>query len=124
MSPWAPKKPCAHPLCPRFVESGASQSRCPEHLVLLRKSQDVSRPSPAARGYGASWKVLRLAILERDGYRCQIENCPEQASECDHITPKAAGGSDDPSNLRSVCRRHHLTLTARFRQKLSMRDRS
>lgn len=122
--PWAPLKGCAQPGCPLFVERGATQSRCPKHTQALRASQDAVRPSPAARGYGASWKVLRLAVLERDSYRCQIENCSEQATEVDHITPKAAGGSDDPSNLRSACRRHHLTLTARFRQKLSMRDRS
>jgi len=25
----------------------------------------------------------------------------------DHLVPKAAGGSDDPGNLRTLCRRHN-----------------
>lgn len=33
------------------------------------------------------------------------------ASHCDHIVPKARGGTDEPSNLQSLCASHHSTKT-------------
>jgi 5-methylcytosine-specific restriction protein A len=122
VSPYAPAKPCAHPLCPLFVEPGTSQSRCSEHLALLRKSQDASRGTPAQRGYGVEWRKLRAQILERDGGLCTIPDCGQPGNEVDHITPKHQGGTDDPSNLASKCRRHHASKTGAERQRL--RDRS
>jgi 5-methylcytosine-specific restriction endonuclease McrA len=40
-------------------------------------------------------------VLTRDGYRCQ--DCGAPAKVVDHITPIAAGGSDQPSNLQALC---------------------
>lgn len=124
MSPWAPKKPCAAPGCPLLVEHGASQSRCHEHTVALRKFQDASRGTAAERGYGAAWRQLRKAVLERDGYTCTVPSCGQPATECDHVVPKHLGGTDDPANLASKCRRHHASKTGAERQRLSMRHRS
>lgn len=61
-----------------------------------------------ARGKWIS-RTDRLAIYERDGWRCQL--CGEQVDinaaansawspTLDHITPRSRGGSDDPENLR------------------------
>ncbi|MEJ7824827.1 MAG: HNH endonuclease [Solirubrobacteraceae bacterium] len=47
-------------------------------------------------------------MLYRDAYRCAL--CDRQADEVDHITPLAWGGSDDPSNLGSLCRDCHVEL--------------
>jgi 5-methylcytosine-specific restriction endonuclease McrA len=33
--------------------------------------------------------------------------CGAPATEVDHIRPVNAGGSDAPTNLRAVCRRHN-----------------
>ena len=121
--PWSPLKGCAQPGCPLFVERGSSQSRCPAHLVSLRKSQDASRGTPAQRGYGWEWKKLRALILERDEYLCTVASCGQLASEVDHLVPKHQGGTDDPANLASKCRRHHASKTGAERQRLGMRDR-
>ncbi|MEG9303316.1 HNH endonuclease signature motif containing protein [Psychrobacter celer] len=34
------------------------------------------------------------------------------ATDVDHIINKAKGGSDDPSNLQSLCRKCHRSKTA------------
>jgi 5-methylcytosine-specific restriction endonuclease McrA len=65
---------------------------------------------PAYRG---AWPVVRLAILERDGYRCQIKGkrCTQVATEVDHVVSLAEGGARlDPTNLRAACRSCNLTL--------------
>jgi hypothetical protein len=33
--------------------------------------------------------------------------CGAPATEIDHIRPVSIGGTDDPANLRAVCRRHN-----------------
>lgn len=55
----------------------------------------------------AAWKKVRVLVLERDGYRCQIlaSRCTHQATEVDHIVPIRSGGAMyDPRNLRAACR--------------------
>jgi Zierdtviridae HNH endonuclease len=44
-------------------------------------------------------------VLERDGHVCVV--CGAPATEVDHIEAVSVGGTDDPANLRAVCRRHN-----------------
>lgn len=55
----------------------------------------------------------KRAIWERDGWTCH--ECGAQSDlEVDHIVPLVRGGSNDPSNLRTLCDRcnnrksHHM----------------
>lgn len=57
--------------------------------------------------YWGPWPALRLRVLARDGYRCQVggPRCRGVASVVDHIIPVRAGGAWwDKSNLRAACR--------------------
>jgi 5-methylcytosine-specific restriction endonuclease McrA len=54
------------------------------------------------RPTGNSWRPKRILVLSRDGYRCQACGSPANL-QIDHITPIALGGSDDPSNLQTLC---------------------
>jgi hypothetical protein len=47
------------------------------------------------------------AIRARDGYRCTVPGCTERATETHHIAYRSHGGSDDDSNLTSICAFHH-----------------
>ncbi len=52
------------------------------------------------------WPTLRLMILRRDGYQCQVHGprCTHVANECDHIEPWLDGGAwFNPANLRAAC---------------------
>lgn len=50
---------------------------------------------------------LRWDVFNRDGHRCKsCGRSPQHHNvtlEVDHIIPVAAGGSDDPSNLQTLC---------------------
>lgn len=47
-------------------------------------------------------RSLREFVYQRDGYRCVTCGNTERLS-CDHIIPWSHGGSDDPSNLQTMC---------------------
>ena len=88
--PWAPLRRCREPGCTRRQAA----PRC----ALHRTRQ--------ARGYDADWDRVRIGILVRDGYRCQIAGpgCTGRATSVDHIVPLALGGARlDPRNLRAAC---------------------
>ena len=69
----------------------STRSRCPRHRRL----------STGQRGSTRAWRTTRAAVLLRDGHRCQL--CGARAEHVDHVTPKIAGGSDHPGNLRATC---------------------
>lgn len=50
-----------------------------------------------------NWESLRAAIFSRDGYRCTYCNSDEYL-QCDHIHPRAKGGTDVLDNLTTACR--------------------
>jgi 5-methylcytosine-specific restriction protein A len=52
------------------------------------------------------WPPTRLAVLERDHYRCRIRGpgCTSNATDADHIIPWQEGGSwFGMANLRAAC---------------------
>ena len=64
------------------------------------------------------WKLLRLRVFERDGWRC-VKCGKAGRLECDHIRPLAESGDPwDMSNLRTLCRGCHID---RGRRKLAFR---
>ena len=53
-----------------------------------------------------TWRRVRLLVLERDRYRCQVRgrHCHGWANQVDHIVSRADGGAlFDPANLRAAC---------------------
>jgi 5-methylcytosine-specific restriction protein A len=66
------------------------------------------------RTSSARWKKLRLAILERDRWLCQIrgDRCTVRADTVDHIVPHFRGGPSVPSNLQAACTPCHRQKTA------------
>lgn len=57
------------------------------------------------RKLGPNFETERLRALDRDGYVCQF--CGMPANIAHHVEPRRYGGSDDASNLVTVCRHCH-----------------
>jgi hypothetical protein len=92
-----------------FAEEIAEQTCFSEGTArnaLLSLLPENFRPRRVAIAPG-----LRFEILRRDDYRCQI--CGARAVDgeqlhIDHRTPVALGGTNDPSNLWTLCRTCNL----------------
>src|SRR5512139_2244251 len=108
--PYRAGHPCAAPGCANLVQSGAY---CTEHQPVVKREDD--RPTAHERGYGATWRVIRLAHLRREPVcRDQYHEHPEQmilATDVDHIIPRSMGGSDRDDNLQSLCHTCHSKKT-------------
>ena len=48
------------------------------------------------------WKKQRQRVLKRDGYICAY--CGQDATEVDHVIPRARGGGHDLDNLVACCK--------------------
>lgn len=60
-------------------------------------------------GQAQRLRRLRNEPLCRD---CRDEGRVEAATVPDHIKPLAQGGTDEDSNIRCLCKRHHRIRTA------------
>ena len=76
-------------------------------LVCQRQRVEVRRLARRQAGGldGRPWRRLRLLILERDGFTCQLRlpGCTGLASHVDHRVSRRDGGSDHPDNLQAAC---------------------
>lgn len=64
-------------------------------------------------GSTRAWRRIRLHVLRRDGYRCQMmlpdgSVCGEPASTVDHAVRREHGGTDALLNLRAACIRCNM----------------
>lgn len=87
---------------------GAASGYCADHVddQHIGRFADPLRGSRKARGYGSEWERIRKLVLSRDKGLCQpclAEGKYRTARQVDHIVPKAKGGTDDDSNLQSIC---------------------
>ncbi len=80
-------------------------------ILLIRRAPRLPRDE---------WGPLRLSVMARDNWRCQLRRlggwgprCGEPATHVDHRVPKAWGGADDLSNLQAACERCNLRKGAR-----------
>lgn len=65
----------------------------------------------------------RDIVLERDNYRCRECGTPCRREDADvhHLIPRSLGGSDDPSNLVTLCDGCHAAFHPNLQAKLSRR---
>jgi hypothetical protein len=70
--------------------------RVAEHFIATWKEPLKTRSTPHGR------------VLARDRGWCQVPGCSRAATQAHHLVYQSHGGSDDPSNLTSLCAAHHL----------------
>ena len=111
--PWKPDVPCRVPGCPGLGSGGY----CARHKAERAESRaekdrryNAKRPSASAQGYGSRWRRLRLMVLREVPW---CEDCGAVATEVDHVLALKKGGTNERTNLRSLCLSCHSRKTAR-----------
>lgn len=61
-------------------------------------------------GFNYGWSSRREAILNRDGYACQICSKKHTRLEVHHIIFRSQGGTDDEDNLITLCEDCHVGI--------------
>jgi hypothetical protein len=79
----------------RPLSNGECLLAIAEHFLSIWKPVVQGRNTLAAR------------IRERDRHFCRVPGCSRPAAHAHHLEFRAQGGSDDPSNLISLCAAHH-----------------
>ena len=106
--PSKPAKPCAYPGCPRLVDSG--KQYCEEHELEARRSYDkYERSDDVHKRYGRKWTEVRNKYISAHPFceKCWERGIATLADEVHHIVPVDQDGSDEESNLMSLCRSCH-----------------
>lgn len=104
--PRAMKRSCRTVGCPG---EAISRGYCAPCAAKRPQTEDAYRGSRHERGYGAEWEKLRMSVL-RSSPGCAM--CGQPATDVDHILPKRRGGTDDRSNLQTLCHACHSRKTA------------
>ncbi len=109
--PYKPKRPCSFPGCPNLTDG----LFCWEHQKVENKRYDKYRRNPEhGRRYGRSWQRIRKAYAEQHPLceECLKEGRLVPVEQVHHIVPLSEGGTNDFSNLRSLCQSCHSRLHA------------
>ncbi len=100
----------------RGIDSHFLFTETPAHplskLSMMKKKVRSSVSSKESKNdYPPDWERIRRRILQRDKYQCQNQDCDAQAGTAElhvhHKKPLSEGGSNDLSNLITLCQDCH-----------------
>ena len=110
--PRKPKRPCAYPNCPKLSDG----LYCEEHKKIVnQKYEKYGRKYKKNERYGSAWQKVRARYIKLHPFceLCFKEGYVGHADIVHHIKPLAEGGTNDESNLMSVCFHHHEQIHRR-----------
>ena len=82
--------------------------------ILLMRKPLGSTPRLPYEQYPDNWEDIRRTVLKRDDYRCA--NCQSTENlHVHHIVPLSVGGSNELSNLKTLCKACHTKLHPHMR---------
>ena len=111
--PYKPDKPCSYPGFPKLVPAG--QTYCEEHTKKRSREYERYDRDPATRKrYGKQWRRIRSIYIKAHPYceECYRKGIMTPVEEVHHIKPLSEGGTNDFSNLMSLCKSCHSRIHA------------
>lgn len=103
------KKPCAYSGCPNLTHD----TYCEKHQALRHKQYDkFSRAPSHDKKYGNNWQWIRALYVKQHPLceRCLKEGRITPVEEVHHIVPLSRGGTNEFSNLMSLCQSCHTKI--------------
>lgn len=104
--PYKINRGCCYPGCNKKADGG---SYCAEHRKLLTNEYESKRAPVQKERYGKKWRVIRKRYVAAHPL-CEmclkVGKCVP-VDEVHHIVPLSRGGTNDESNLMSLCRSCH-----------------
>ena len=100
--PRRPQRPCRYPACSRLTDG----VYCEEHQRLMNTHYNhFSRGYNSNERYGRAWRKIRDRYITAHPLceRCLTENRYTPADLVHHKNPLSEGGSNEESNLMSLC---------------------
>jgi 5-methylcytosine-specific restriction protein A len=110
--PRKPKRPCSYPGCPRLT----NDRYCEEHTRIVNNNYNrYERDRETSKRYNRAWKRIRDAYVAAHPL---CEECLKQGrvvpvDQVHHIVPLREGGTNDFSNLVSLCSACHARIHAK-----------
>ena len=104
--PRKPQRPCRYLGCPHLTDG----VYCEEHAKVMEQHYEkFQRGYSPGKRYGRAWKRIRDRYVHKHPLceQCLKEGRYVAVEEVHHIVPLAEGGSNDESNLMSLCRSCH-----------------
>ena len=104
--PRKPLKPCKYPGCPKLCE----KDYCEDHAGLMDKAYNkYTRHPDHNKRYGKEWRKIRNRYASAHPLceMCLKEGRCTPVAIVHHIVPIDRGGTNDESNLMSLCFSHH-----------------
>lgn len=106
--PKSPVRGCAYGRCNKRAVPGSQY--CEEHKKIMdRQYNRYTREEDVKKKYGTAWKKARDRHAARYPYceQCYREGKITMMDEVHHIVPVSRGGTNEDSNLMSLCRSCH-----------------
>lgn len=111
LMPLKPKRPCSYPGCLNLT----TERFCDEHAKKESQRYERYDRDPAKKKrYGRSWRRIRDQQLAEHPLceQCSKAGKITPAREVHHIKPLSQGGTNDSTNLMSLCTPCHSEITA------------
>ena len=114
--PTKPKRPCRFAGCPNLTDRKSGY--CNEHEEPMRKHYEhFSRGYDKNERYGSSWKKIRDRYIQGHPLceACLGLGKASVATLVHHRKPLSEGGTNDESNLQSLCVSCHERIHQRIK---------
>ncbi|MDA0780661.1 MAG: HNH endonuclease signature motif containing protein [Proteobacteria bacterium] len=106
--PYKHKKPCCKSGCPELTHNRYCQLHTKEIEGNRKSKVNKERPAGYNKQYGRKWRKLRLWFLKQNPL-CVV--CGTAGTDVDHILPLSKGGTNELSNLQTLCHSCHSRKT-------------
>ena len=94
----------SHIAARHLMAAGLTGSNLASVIAEIEADQGFAVERGPDRELPPDWRERRLAVFERDGWRCTYCRADvREAAHCDHVVPRSRGRGSEMANLTTAC---------------------